>query len=324
MRIAVTGSIATDHLMSYSGRIKDEILADQLDSVSLSFLVDELEVRRGGIAGNITFGLGQLGISGTLVGAVGRDFDDYGRWLESHGVDTASVHVSERKHTARFVCTTDQDNNQIASFYPGAMAEAAEIELKTIADRLGGVDLVVISANDPGAMVQYTEEARQRNYPFLADPGQQLAIMDGENIRKLVDGARYLFTNEYERSLLLQKTGWSEAEVLDRVGTWVTSLGPEGVQVESKAGATVRVQPPKEKQKGDPTGVGDALRAGFLAGLNHEFDLERSLQLGCTLATVSLETDGPQEYEVERGSFVARFAEAYGDAAAAEVESKLR
>ncbi|MHA6799252.1 carbohydrate kinase family protein [Bounagaea algeriensis] len=324
MRIAVTGSIATDHLMSYSGRIKDEILADQLDSVSLSFLVDELEVRRGGIAGNITFGLGQLGISGTLVGAVGRDFDDYGRWLESHGVDTASVHVSERKHTARFVCTTDQDNNQIASFYPGAMAEATQIELKTIADRLGGVDLVVISANDPGAMVQYTEEARQRNYSFLADPGQQLAIMDGENIRKLVDDARYLFTNEYERSLLLQKTGWSEAEVLDRVGTWVTSLGPEGVQVESKTGATVSVQPPKEKQKGDPTGVGDALRAGFLAGLNHELGLERSLQLGCTLATVSLETDGPQEYEVERGSFVARFAEAYGDAAAAEVESKLR
>ncbi|GAB2750545.1 carbohydrate kinase family protein [Salinifilum aidingensis] len=324
MRIAVTGSIATDHLMSYSGRIKDEILADQLDSVSLSFLVDELEVRRGGIAGNITFGLGQLGISGTLVGAVGRDFADYGKWLESHGVDTGSVHWSERKHTARFVCTTDQDSNQIASFYPGAMSEAAQIELKTVAERLGGVDLVVISANDPGAMVQYTEEARQRNYPFLADPGQQLAIMDGENIRKLVDDARYLFTNEYERSLLLQKTGWSEAEVLDRVGIWVTSLGPEGVQVESKTSGTVRVQPPKEKQKGDPTGVGDALRAGFLAGLHHELGLERSLQLGCTLATVSLETDGPQEYEVESGSFVARFAEAYGDAAAAEVESKLR
>ncbi|MGW3469884.1 carbohydrate kinase family protein [Saccharopolyspora sp. NPDC000995] len=324
MRIAVTGSIATDHLMSYPGRFTDQLVADRLQQVSLSFLVDELEVRRGGIAANITFGLGQLGIGSALVGAVGRDFDEYRAWLERHGVDTGSVHVSGTKHTARFLCTTDTDHNQIASFYAGAMAEAREIELKPVADRLGGLDIVVISANDPDAMLRHTQECRDRGYRFLADPGQQLARMEGDDIRKLVEGAEYLFTNEYEHGLLLQSTGWTHTEVLERVGIWVTSLGPKGVQVESKSEPTIEVAPPKEKQKGDPTGVGDALRAGFLAGLTHDFGLERSLQLGCTLATVSLETDGPQEYEVERDSFAARIAEAYGDAAAAEVQPKLR
>ncbi|MBQ0928094.1 PfkB family carbohydrate kinase [Saccharopolyspora endophytica] len=324
MRIAVTGSIATDHLMSYPGRFTDQLVADRLEQVSLSFLVDELEVRRGGIAGNITFGLGKLGVTSTLVGAVGQDFNDYRAWLDRHGVDTESVHVSETKHTARFLCTTDTDLNQIASFYAGAMAEAREIELKPVADRLGGLDIVVISANDPEAMVRHTEECRDRGYDFLADPGQQLARMEGEDIRKLVDGAQYLFTNEYEHGLLLQSTGWTKDDVLGRVGKWVTSLGAKGVQVEAKGEPTLLVEPPKEKQKGDPTGVGDALRAGFLAGLKGGLGLERSLQLGCTLATVSLETDGPQEYDVERDSFLARIAEAYGDEAAAEVGPKLR
>ena len=324
MRIAVTGSIATDHLMSYPGRIAEQLIADQLEQVSLSFLVDELEVRRGGVAANITFGLGKLGVTAALVGAVGQDFEEYRSWLERHGVDTASVHVSPTKHTARFLCTTDLDHNQIASFYPGAMSESREIELRPTADRLGGLDLVVISANDPEAMLRHTQESRDRGYKFLADPGQQLARMDGDAIRKLVDGAELLFTNEYEHSLLLQSTGWSHAEVLQRVGKWVTSLGPKGLKIESAGEPTIEVAPPKEKQKGDPTGVGDALRAGFLAGQSWGLSLERSLQLGCTLATVSLETDGPQEYDVERGSFVARFAEAYGDAAAAELDAKLR
>jgi adenosine kinase len=324
VRIAVTGSIATDHLMSFPGRIADQLIADQLEQVSLSFLVDELEVRRGGVAGNITFGLGKLGVQSQLVGAVGEDFTEYKAWLERHGVDTSSVRTSATKNTARFTCTTDQDQNQIASFYPGAMSEAGEIELKPIADRLGGLDIVLVSANDPGAMVRHSEECRERGYTFMADPGQQLARMGGDEVKKLVEGAEYLFTNEYEHSLLLQSTGWSHDEVLDRVGLWVTSLGEKGLKVESKRFETFHIQPPKPKQIGDPTGVGDALRAGFVAGLASELALERSLQIGCTLASISLETDGPQEYDVDRGSFVSRFAEAYGDQAAAEVDAKLR
>ncbi|WP_026152304.1 carbohydrate kinase family protein [Actinopolyspora halophila] len=324
MQIAVTGSIATDHLMSFPGKIADQLIADRLDQVSLSFLVDELEVRRGGVAGNITFGLGQLGVKSLLVGAVGEDFAEYRTWLERHSVDTSTVHTSKTAHTARFTCTTDETQNQIASFYPGAMSEAREIELKPISDRVDGLDLVVVSANDPEAMLRHSQECRDRGYEFLADPGQQLARMDGPQIRKLVEGAKYLFTNEYEHSLLLQTTGLSHAEVLQQVGMWVTSLGENGVRIESASAKTIEIAPVKPKQVGDPTGVGDALRAGFLAGLSNGLGLERSVQLGCTLATTSLETDGPQEYEVEKGSFVSRFAEAYGNQAAGEIESVLR
>ena len=209
-RVAVTGSIATDHLMHFPGRFADQLLADQLHKVSLSFLVDDLVVRRGGIAANIAFGMGQLGLRPILVGAVGVDFGDYRSWLERHGVDCGSVHVSEVAHTARFVCTTDDDMNQIASFYAGAMSEARNIELAPVAERVGGLDMVLISANDPEAMLRHSEECRQRGYAFAADPSQQLARMSGADALALIEGADYLLTNEYEKSLLESKTGLSE------------------------------------------------------------------------------------------------------------------
>jgi adenosine kinase len=215
VRIAVTGSIATDYLMTFPGRFSEQLVADQLDRVSLSFLVDELEVRRGGVAANISFGLAQLGLAPLLVGAVGEDFDaDYRAWLHRHGVDTSAVHVSELKHTARFLCTTDLDQNQMASFYTGAMEEARFIELGPIAERIGRARPVVISPNDPEAMLRHTAEARHLGVPFMADPGQQLARMDGAQVRRLVDGAAFLITNDYEKALLETKTGWSSDEVL--------------------------------------------------------------------------------------------------------------
>src|SRR5689334_6363440 len=179
MKIAVTGSIATDHLMHFPGKFAEQLIADQLHKVSLSFLVDDLVVRRGGVASNIAFGMGKLGLRPILVGAVGADFADYRSWLERHGVDCDSVHVSEVAHTARFVCTTDDDLNQIASFYAGAMSEARNIELHPVRDRVGGLDLVIIGANDPIGMVRHTEECRELAIPFAADISQQLAIMPG-------------------------------------------------------------------------------------------------------------------------------------------------
>ena len=268
MRIAVTGSIATDYLMTFPGRFSEQLVADQLDRVSLSFLVDELEVRRGGVAANISFGLAQLGLAPMLVGAVGEDFNaDYRAWLTRHGVDCSAVHVSELKHTARFLCTTDLDQNQMASFYTGAMEESRFIELTPIGERSGGLDLVVISPNDPDAMLRHTVECRQVRVPFMADPGQQLARMDGPQIRQLVDGAAYLITNDYERALLESKTGWSSDEVLDRVGSRITTLGPKGSLIESRDGTVVEVLAAPEQRREEPSGVGDAFRAGFLAGI---------------------------------------------------------
>ena len=323
MRIVVTGSIATDHLMTFPGRFADSIVLDKLDKISLSFLVDELEVRRGGVAANIAFGMGVLGLSPILVGAVGPDFADYRSWLQRHGVDTESVHVSEVRHTARFVCTTDEHANQIATFYAGAMQEARDIELGPVADRVGGIDLVVIGANDPEAMMRHTEECRYRRIPFAADPSQQLARMHGDEIRLLVDGAAYLFTNEYEAALTEQKTGWSSEEILDRVGTRVTTLGPSGVRIERKGADMIQVPTPKETHKADPTGVGDAFRAGFLAGLAWGLPLQRCAQVGSLLATHVIESVGTQEYELARRSFLLRIREAYGDQAADEIGAHI-
>ncbi|KAA9164961.1 carbohydrate kinase family protein [Amycolatopsis acidicola] len=322
MKIAVTGSIAIDQLMAFPGRFTDQLVEGALDKVSLSFLVEEMHVRRGGTAANIAYGLGRLGLTPILVGAVGADFDDHRSWLDRHGVDTKSVHVSRTQHTSRFLCTTDRAQNQIASFYAGAMSEAREIELRPVADRVGGLDLVLVAPNDPMAMVRHTEECRARGYRFAADPSQQLATMSGEEVRGLVEGAEYLFTNEYETSLLLKGTGWSADDVLARVGCWVRTHGGDGVRIDSGT-ESLRV-PAVPAKEVDPTGIGDGFRAGFLWGLHARLSPERAAQAGCTLATIVLESLGGQEYTVDRGAFADRVAKTYGGEAAGEIESRLR
>jgi adenosine kinase len=323
MKIVVTGSIATDHLMHFPGRFTEQLLADQLHKVSLSFLVDDLVVRRGGVGPNIAYGMGQLGMSPILVGAVGPDFGDYQAWLEQHRVDCGSLLVSEVAQTARFVCTTDEDMCQIGSFYAGAMAEARNISLRPVADRVGGVDLVLISPNDPAAMIRHTQECRDLGIPFAADPSQQLARMSGEDVRTLVDGAAYLLTNEYEKDLLESKSGYTDAEMLERVDIWVTTLGKDGARITGRDIETVEVPIAKEIHAYDPTGVGDGFRAGFFAAVSWGLGLERAAQVGSMVATLVLETVGPQEYVVESDAFAKRIAESYGEGAADDIRPHL-
>lgn len=320
MRIAVTGSIATDHVMVFPGSFTEQFVAKSLDKVSLSFLVDTLDVRRGGVAANIALGLGRLGGRPLLVGAVGADFAEYRHWLEAHGVDTRWVRISETRHTARFVRTTDNAQNEIASIYPGAMTDARLIALRPIAEAAGGLDLVLISPNDPEAMRRHTEECRAQGYPFAADPSQQLALLGGAEVRLLVDGARYLFTNEYESHLLLSNTKWSKDDVLARIGSWVTTLGGNGVRIESAGEPAITVGVAPDRGAVDTTGVGDGFRAGFLSGLSWNLSTVRAAQVGCLLATLVLEARGPQEYELDPDTFVKRLDEAYGTEAAADVE----
>jgi len=323
VHIAVTGSIATDHLMTFPGKFTDQLIADKLDKVSLSFLVDELAIRRGGVAANIAFGLGLLGLRPLLVGAVGADFDEYRRWLEEHGVRTVGVRESLLRHTARFVCTTDADGNQIGSFYAGAMAEDAEIKIAPLAAE-HGIDLVLIGAGDPGAMVVHTTECRETGLKFAADPSQQLArILDDEQVRALVDGADYLFGNEYEEALIERKSGWSSAEILARVRVRITTLGSAGARIDQRGQPSVTVPAVPDAKPADPTGSGDAFRSGFLAAVAWGLPLERAAQLGNLMAVHALETTGPQEYNLKPGPLADRFAAAYGDAAAAEVATYL-
>jgi adenosine kinase len=321
--VAVSGSIATDHLMHFPGRFAEQLVADQLHRLSLSFLVDDLMVRRGGNGANIAFAMGVLGASPVLVGAVGDDFGDYRSWLERHGVDCSGVRVSEVAHTARFVCTTDDDMCQIASFYAGAMTESQLIELWPIAERVGTLDLVLISPDDPEGMLRHAEECRQRGYPFAVDPSQQLARMDGAQIRAFLGGAKYLFSNDYEWELLRRKTGWTEREVLDRVGIRITTLGEKGVEIIDGNGTEIHVGAVPEITKADPTGVGDAFRAGLLGGLQKGLSLERAAQLGCYIAVLVLETVGSQEWVFDQAQALARIGAAYGPEAAEEIATVL-
>ena len=322
-RIAVSGSIATDHLMHFPGRFAEQLVAEQLHRVSLSFLADDLVVRRGGIGANVAFGLGVLGVNPILIGAVGADFADYRSWLERHGVDTSGVHVSELAHTARFVCTTDEDLCQIATFYAGAMAEARNIELSPIAEQADGLELILISPDDPEGMLRHADECRQRTYPFAVDPSQQLARMDGEQIRSFITGASYLFSNDYEWQLLLRKTEWTEAEVLGNVGMRITTLGEKGVEIISTNDPTIHVAAVPETVKADPTGVGDGFRAGLLAGLSCGLSLERSAQLGSYIAVLVLETIGTQEWLFDRAEAIGRIGGAYGIPAVDEIAAIL-
>jgi adenosine kinase len=322
MRIAVTGSIATDHLMMFSGKFTDTLIAEKLDKVSLSFLVSDLQVRRGGVAGNISFGLGCLGLNPLLVGSVGPDFAEYRTWLEAHGVDTDGVRTSSTRHTARFVATNDTEGNQIASFYPGAMSEDSEIDIASLT-AANGVDLVLIGAGDPAAMQRYTADCRAAGIPFAADFSQQVAFLDGESMRSLIDGAAYLFCNEYEEAVIESKTGWSSVEILDRVQTRVITLGSAGARVEQAGAEPILVGPVPDAKLVEPTGAGDAFRCGFLAAMAWGLPVDRAVQLGNLMAVHVLETVGPQEYELKPGPLADRAAAAYGDRAAADIAAHL-
>ncbi|WP_353950336.1 carbohydrate kinase family protein [Knoellia sp. S7-12] len=322
MRIAITGSIATDHLMTFKGRFADSLVVEQLDKISVSFLADTLEIRRGGVAGNICFGMAALGQNPLLVGAAGEDFGDYRSWLTRHGVNCDHVLISSTKHTARFVCTTDDDMAQMATFYAGAMSEARLIELGPI-EGATPLDLVLIGANDPEAMLRHTDECRSRGLTFVADPSQQLAFADGPFIRKLIEGADYLFTNEYEAHLTEQKTGWSAADIAAQVTTRVITKGKDGAVIVTRGEEPIEVPIAGETRRADPTGVGDAFRAGFLTGLSAGLGHRRCAEIGSLLATYVLETIGTQEYVLDKAKFLDRLAQSYGDDSAAEVEPHI-
>jgi adenosine kinase len=263
--------------------------------------------------------MGVLGGSPLLVGSVGSDFDDYRKFLQDNGVDTRGVRVSATAHTARFMCTTDDEMAQFASFYAGAMSESREISLAKLADELGRPDLVLIGADDPEGMIAHSQECRDLGIPFAADPSQQLARLDGEQVRELIDGAAYLFTNEYEWGLLRQKAGLSDAQVAEMVGLRITTLGSRGAEIVEADGSRIHVPVVPETEKVDPTGVGDAFRAGFLVGDAAGLSYERSAQLGSMVAVLVLETVAPQDWTWDRGSALARLADAYGDDAATEI-----
>lgn len=310
MKIALTGSIAYDYLMSFPGHFQEHILADKLDSISLSFLVDRMVKRRGGIGPNIGYTMALLGGDPVLFSTVGQDFEEYRAWLEGKGVDTRGVQVIEDDFTASFFATTDRDNCQISSFYPGAMSHAAQVKL---ADWEGEpLDLVVVSPTDPKAMNDYIVEAEGLNLPYVYDPSQQTVRLSGEDLRQGVEGAYALFVNEYEFCLIEKHTGLSIDEIKDLVEILVITLGDQGSMIYTR-GEEYSIPGVRPENILDPTGVGDAYRGGFLTGLSYKLDLVLCGQLGALAATYCLETDGPQSHSYSPGEFVDRFRQYFDD-----------
>jgi adenosine kinase len=303
----VTGSIAYDYLMSFPGSFTDHLLPDQLTRVSLSFLVDSMDKRRGGCAPNIAYTLALLGERPQLMATAGQDFDEYRRWLEAAGVDTSLVQEVPGKFTASFFCSTDSTNNQIASFYTGAMAHAGELSFRT----LGKIDLVIISPNDPGAMTQYAEECRAMGVKYIFDPGQQCARMDGQQLLDGIRDAYMVVCNDYEFELIRQKTGRSEAEILTESELLVITRGEHGATVLTRQSElTVPAVPPR--QIVDPTGVGDAYRGGFMKGLSMGADPLVCAQMGSVAAAYALEHMGGQSHAYTWDEFRERYEQHFG------------
>jgi adenosine kinase len=307
MSIVVTGSIAYDYLMSFPGKFTEHLLPEHVHRVSLSFLVDTMDKRRGGCAPNIAYTLALLGERPRLMGTAGQDFGDYRHWLEAAGIDTSLVGDVPDKFTASFFCSTDQDSNQIASFYTGAMANAAELSFRTA----GTVTLTIISPNDPQAMLQYAEECRTLEIPFIFDPGQQCARMSGPELADALKGATVLILNDYELELLRQKTGLDERELIARTGTLVVTRGEEGSTILTAADE-IQVPAVKPHRIADPTGVGDAFRGGFMKGMVAGLDLETSGRLGSVAATYALEHLGGSSHAYTFEEFAARYEEHFG------------
>ena len=307
MRIIVTGSIAFDYLMSFPGRFTEHFLPEHFERVSLSFLVDTMDKRRGGCAPNIAYTLALLGERPVLMATAGRDFDDYRRWLEAAGVDTSLVREVSDKFTASFFCSTDQHNNQIASFYTGAMAHAGELSFRTA----GHVDLVIISPNDPAAMTQYAEECRTLGLRYVFDPGQQSVRMSGPEIADGLAGAALVICNDYELELIREKTGLGEDGILQRAGNLIVTRGEHGSSIYTGAGRrdVPAVTPTRIV---DPTGVGDAYRGGLLKGLAAGADLTVCARIGSVAATYALEHLGGQSHAYTWAEFAARYEGHFG------------
>jgi adenosine kinase len=315
MNIVITGSIAYDYLMTFPGRFSEHILPDQIANLSVSFLVDSMVRQRGGVATNIAYNLALLGEHPQVMGTVGQDFKEYRIWLEEQGVDTSNIQTIEDEFTASFFVSTDLENNQIAMFYTGAMAYAHTLSFKDLSSvELGrhSIDLAIISPNDPRAMVKYVESCKELSIPYLYDPSQQIVRLSGDELRSGISGAQLLMVNGYEFEMIREKTGLTERDVTVQVGALVITLGEQGSVIHTQGNST-RIPVVQPSQLLDPTGVGDAYRAGLVKGLALKAPWEVAGRMGAVAAAFVLEEKGTQNHHYKKAEFVERYRQHFDD-----------
>jgi adenosine kinase len=310
MNIVVTGSIAYDYLMTFPGYFKEHILPDRIAKLSVSFLVDSMTKQRGGVAPNIAYNLALLGEHPIIMATAGQDFAEYRTWLESHGVDTSAVVEVSDKFTASFFVSTDLDHCQIASFYVGAMGYANQLSFH---DLKVPVDLAIISPNDPEAMRKYPRECQELSIPYIYDPSQQIIRLIGDDLCAGINSSKMLIVNEYEFEMIRNKTGMSEEQVLDCAGTLIITRGSEGSTIWAD-GQHFDIPVVKPVRVADPTGVGDAYRAGIIKGMSLGLPWSVVGRMGSLAAAYVLEQPGTQNHSYTWAEFVARYRENFGDA----------
>lgn len=313
MGVLITGSIAYDYIMVFPGFFKEHILPEKIENISVSFLVDSMKRQRGGVATNIAYNLALLGERPRIMATVGQDFAEYREWLEANGVDTSAIVTIPDDYTASFFVSTDHQQNQIAMFYTGAMAHAHTLSFK---QHGGGdpIDLVIISPNDPRAMIQYARECKEMHLPYIYDPSQQIIRLSGEELAEGVHGSLMTIVNEYEFEMLKNKTGWSGERVASETEILIVTCGERGSEVHA-AGELTCIPAVPARRQADPTGVGDAYRAGIIKGYLRKMPWKVAGQMGSLAATYALEEYGTQNHRYTYAEFVERYRQQFGDAA---------
>jgi adenosine kinase len=310
MRILVFGSMAYDRIMTFPGKFADHILPDKLHILSVCFVLQDLQEKFGGTAGNIAYSLSLLGDSPTIIASVGKDFEPYAAWLAKHKLTMQGIKNVPEEFTAGAYITTDQTDNQITAFNPGAMKVQAGFSLDGFdpASTLG-----IVAPGCLADMKHYSAQFKELGIPFFYDPGQNITAFSGEELAEMLTGASYLITNDYELELVMNATGLSKESILHRVGTLITTLGEEGCVINEK-GAEIRVSAARISGVKDPTGAGDSFRAGLLRGLALGKPLPVAARMGAVCAAYCVEQHGTQEHGFTEAEFWARYEENFGKA----------
>jgi adenosine kinase len=305
--VVCSGSIAYDYILTFKGRFRDHILPDKKHILNLSFLVDDLQKRRGGVAGNYAYNLALLGHPSAVLATAGTDATEYRDWLAARGIDCRGLRLLEGQLSATGFTTTDLDDNQLTGYYGGAMWKAAALGLD---DGPPGADAVIIGPNDPGAMRRLVKECRDRKVRFVFDPAHQLPMMAAEDVTDGTDGAWIVIGNDYELELIEQRTGRDEQGLLELAEIVVTTLGRHGSRIVTRSGA-VEIPSAAPVREADPTGAGDAYRSGLVAGLLRGLDLEAAGRVASLAATYAVEHVGTIEHTYTSDDFSRRYHDSF-------------
>lgn len=314
MRIIVTGSLAWDYIMNFPGKFSEHILPDKVHMLTVSFLVDSMKKLRGGTAGNIAYNLALFGTNAALVSAAGQDFGDYAEVLKKAGVNTQGVKVVPNEFTASCFINTDQVNNQIVAFYPGAVVHAREVTLASLGLQAG--DWVVISPTDPESMLRHTQECKKAGVSYIFDPGKQTPRLDKQQILGGIDGCAALIGNDYEFGMMARTAGITEQQLIDMAPLTIITRGEQGSRIIARGQAAIEVPVAKPTTVVDPTGAGDAYLAGLAYGLAHKLPLATAGRVAALAATYCIELKGCQEHAWSREDFKKRYQATFGETVA--------